>query len=145
MLMCDSGSIGAWGVGEGGRGRKARHRPSLRSSTVSTRSTHTRARDKCSSSRPCFPPGIGFPYSPFRGWEGKESLCFIRFLGGTLAAVPDFSHVPGPSPFVINICVEGGGPFRTVTRLHTMIGLTGYRTRGLLRIRRALYRLTEKA
>jgi hypothetical protein len=26
-----------------------------------------------------------------------------------------------------------------------MIGLTGYRTRDLLRIRRALYRLTEKA
>jgi uncharacterized membrane protein YsdA (DUF1294 family) len=30
-------------------------------------------------------------------------------------------------------------------RLHTMIGLTGYRTRDLLRIRRALYRLPEKA
>jgi hypothetical protein len=41
--------------------------------------------------------------------------------------------------------VEGGGSSRAVTRLHTMIGLTGYRTRDLLRIRRALYRLTEKA
>jgi hypothetical protein len=41
--------------------------------------------------------------------------------------------------------VEGGGSSRTVTRLHTMIGLTGYRTRDLIRIRRALYRLTEKA
>jgi hypothetical protein len=41
--------------------------------------------------------------------------------------------------------VEGGGSSRTVTRLHTMIGLTGYRTRDLLRIRRVLYRLTEKA
>jgi hypothetical protein len=41
--------------------------------------------------------------------------------------------------------VEGEGSSRTVTRLHTMIGLTGYRTRDLLRIRRALYRLTEKA
>jgi hypothetical protein len=32
-----------------------------------------------------------------------------------------------------------------VTRLHTMIGLTVHRTRNLLRIRRALFRLTEKA
>jgi hypothetical protein len=42
-------------------------------------------------------------------------------------------------------CVEGEGSSRAVTRLHTMIGLTGYRSRDLLRIRRALYRLTEKA
>jgi hypothetical protein len=41
--------------------------------------------------------------------------------------------------------VEGGGSSRTVTRLHTMIGLTGHRTRDLLRIRRAFYRVTEKA
>jgi hypothetical protein len=41
--------------------------------------------------------------------------------------------------------VEGGGSSRDMTRLHTMIGLNGYRTRDLLRIRRALYRLTEKA
>jgi hypothetical protein len=41
--------------------------------------------------------------------------------------------------------VEGGGSSRALTRLHTMIGLTGYRTRDILRIRRALYRLTEKA
>jgi hypothetical protein len=41
--------------------------------------------------------------------------------------------------------VDGGGSSRTMTRLHTMIGLTGYPTRDLLRIRRALYRLTEKA
>jgi hypothetical protein len=41
--------------------------------------------------------------------------------------------------------VEVGGSSRAVTRLHIMIGLTGYRTRDLLRIRRALYRLTEKA
>jgi hypothetical protein len=40
--------------------------------------------------------------------------------------------------------VEGGGSSWTVTRLHTVIDLTGYRTRDLLRIRRALYRLTEK-
>jgi hypothetical protein len=41
---------------------------------------------------------------------------------------------------------EGVGPSRAVTRLHSMIRLTGYRTRDLLRIsRRALYRLTEKA
>jgi hypothetical protein len=32
-----------------------------------------------------------------------------------------------------------------MTRLHSMIGLTRYRTRDLLRIRRALYRLTENA
>jgi hypothetical protein len=41
--------------------------------------------------------------------------------------------------------VEGWGSFRAVTCLHTMIGFTGYRTRDVLRIRRALYRLTEKA
>jgi hypothetical protein len=41
--------------------------------------------------------------------------------------------------------VEGGGLSRAVTRLHTMIGLTGYRTRDLLRIRGALNRLIEKA
>jgi hypothetical protein len=41
--------------------------------------------------------------------------------------------------------VEGGGSSWAVTRLHTMIGLTGYRTRDFLRIRRALNRLTEKA
>jgi hypothetical protein len=41
--------------------------------------------------------------------------------------------------------VEGGGSSRAVTRLHTIIGLTGYRTRDLMRIRRALYRRTEKA
>jgi hypothetical protein len=41
--------------------------------------------------------------------------------------------------------MEGGGSSRAVTRLHTMIRLTGYRARDLLRIRRALYRLTEKA
>jgi hypothetical protein len=39
--------------------------------------------------------------------------------------------------------VEDGGSYRTVTRLQTMIGRTGYRTRDLLRIRRALYRRTE--
>jgi hypothetical protein len=41
--------------------------------------------------------------------------------------------------------VKGGGSSRAVTGLHAMIGLTGYRTRDLLRIRRVLYRLTEKA
>jgi hypothetical protein len=41
--------------------------------------------------------------------------------------------------------VEGGGSSWAVTRLHTMIDLTGHRTRDLPRIRRALYRLTEKA
>jgi hypothetical protein len=41
--------------------------------------------------------------------------------------------------------VEGGGSSWAVTRLHTMIDLTGYRTHDLPRIRRALYRLTEKA
>jgi hypothetical protein len=41
--------------------------------------------------------------------------------------------------------VEDVGSSRAVTRLHTMIRLTGYRSRDLLRIRRALYRLTEKA
>jgi hypothetical protein len=42
--------------------------------------------------------------------------------------------------------VEGGGSSWTMTRLHTMIGLTGYRTRrDLLRIRRALYRLIGRA
>jgi hypothetical protein len=46
---------------------------------------------------------------------------------------------------VIEICVEGGSSSRAVTRIHTMIGLTGYRTRDLLRIRRALYRRTKKA
>jgi hypothetical protein len=46
---------------------------------------------------------------------------------------------------LIMIIVEGGGSSRAVTRLHTMIGLTGYRARDLMRIRRALYRLTEKA
>jgi hypothetical protein len=41
--------------------------------------------------------------------------------------------------------VEGGGSSWAVTRLHTMIDLTGYRTRDLPRIRRGLYRVTEKA
>jgi hypothetical protein len=45
----------------------------------------------------------------------------------------------------MDMYVEGGGSSRAVTRLHTMIGFTGYRTRDLLRIRRALYRLIEKA
>jgi hypothetical protein len=40
----------------------------------------------------------------------------------------------------LGLSVEGGGSSRAVTRLHTVIGLTGYRTRDLLRIRRALYR-----
>jgi hypothetical protein len=48
----------------------------------------------------------------------------------------------------VRVCwayVEGGGSSRAVTRLHTMIGLTGYRTRDIQRIRRALYRRTKKA
>jgi hypothetical protein len=52
--------------------------------------------------------------------------------------------LPGPQPGS-ETNVEGGGSSRTVKRLHAMIGLPGYRTRDLLRIRRALYRLTEKA
>jgi hypothetical protein len=52
--------------------------------------------------------------------------------------------LPGPQPGS-ETNVEGGGSSRTVTRLHTMIGLTGYRTHDLQRIRHALYRLTEKA
>jgi hypothetical protein len=38
---------------------------------------------------------------------------------------------------------KGGGSSRAVTRLDTIIGLTGYRTRDLLRIRRVLYRRTR--
>jgi hypothetical protein len=45
----------------------------------------------------------------------------------------------------VRLIVEGGGSSRAVTRLHIMIGLSGYRTRDLLCIRRALYRRTEKA
>jgi hypothetical protein len=52
--------------------------------------------------------------------------------------------LPGPQPGS-ETNAESGGSSRTVTRLHTMIGLTGYRARDLLRIRRALYRRTEKA
>jgi hypothetical protein len=52
--------------------------------------------------------------------------------------------LPGPQPGSESN-VEGGGSSRAATRLHAMIGLTGYRTRDLLRIRRALYRLTGKA
>jgi hypothetical protein len=51
--------------------------------------------------------------------------------------------LPGPQPGS-ETNVEGGGSSRAVTRLHTMIGLTGYRIRDLLCIRRALYRRTEK-
>jgi hypothetical protein len=40
--------------------------------------------------------------------------------------------LPGPEPGS-ETNVEGGGLSRAVTRLHTMIGLTGYRTRDLLR------------
>jgi hypothetical protein len=48
-------------------------------------------------------------------------------------------HAPGYAT------LEGGGSSRAVIRLHTMIGLTLYRTHDHLRIRRALYRLNEKA
>jgi hypothetical protein len=41
--------------------------------------------------------------------------------------------------------MEDGVSSRAVTRLLTMIGLTGDRTRDLLSIRRPLYRRTEKA
>jgi hypothetical protein len=47
--------------------------------------------------------------------------------------------------FAKHACVEGGGSSWAVTRLHTMIGLTGYRTRDLMCIRRTLYRLTKNA
>jgi hypothetical protein len=54
-------------------------------------------------------------------------------------------HVAHEDDALRRMCVKGGGSSRAVTRLHTMIGLTGYRTRDLLRISRALYWLTEKA
>jgi hypothetical protein len=49
------------------------------------------------------------------------------------------------SELAVGVGVEGGGSSWAVTRLHIMIDLTGHRTRDLPRIRRALYRLTEKA
>jgi hypothetical protein len=51
----------------------------------------------------------------------------------------------GLMTFCVDQVVEGGGSSRAVTRLHTMIGITEFRPRDLLRIRRALYRLTEKS
>jgi hypothetical protein len=38
--------------------------------------------------------------------------------------------------------MEGGGSFWVVTRLNVKIGLAGFRTRDLSRIKRALYRRT---
>jgi hypothetical protein len=51
--------------------------------------------------------------------------------------------LPGPQPGTETNVAERGSSW-TETRLHTMIGLTGYRARDLMRIRRALHRLTEK-
>jgi hypothetical protein len=60
----------------------------------------------------------------------------VLYVGGSKAS--DISSF-------YSVSVEGGGFSWAVTRLHTMIDLTGHRTRDLPRIRRALYRLTEKA
>ena len=67
-----------------------------------------------------------------RSGGGPRGGCARRPVGTYL-----YLHAVGANN---PVAVEGGGSSRTVTRLDTMIGLTGYRTRDLSCIRRALYR-----
>jgi hypothetical protein len=86
--------------------------------------------------------GVRFTGAPKKhSWHMWPHTTYVPNYATTTA--PSRS-LPGSQPGS-ETNAEGGGSSRAVTRLHTMIGLTGYRTRDLLRIRRTLHRRTEKA
>jgi hypothetical protein len=74
VLLCDSGRAGGGGVvGVGGGMRKP---PSLRSSTVPSRSAHTFVRDYCCSCRRSSPLSIGLPSLSEAGKEREITIAY---------------------------------------------------------------------
>jgi hypothetical protein len=103
-----------------------------------------RAQTQISRERDCGLSRLCTEYGVTHARESRTTAAQLgagaRCVSAVRAPIAEFACVTNAIDHV-----EVGGSSRAVTRRHTKIGLTGYRTRDLLRTRRALYRRTGKA
>jgi hypothetical protein len=100
-------------------GEGMRKKPSLRPSTVPSRSTHTLVRDnRCSSRQSSHPSLVFLPPSG----AGQKRRPKPQAVSGWRSRLREFFHVPGSSPSVFQHLSDRVGAVRTLPRWFALFG-----------------------